>query len=150
MGFVEKNAVQLFSDSAYPLVEGEPKFIGSLIQRFNVRNGRAARPYRDNITEIKDKISGDFFAAISTVGMTLSAGEYTKDFIDGGYCLEEIPDFQGLLPKSYQAGVPVFDLLDNEMEATGPILHGMIERRDNFRSKFQSLNSKLISLLAHV
>ena len=145
----KKNAVQLFADSAYPLVEGEPKFIGSLIQRFNVRNGRAARPYRDNITEIKDKISGDFFAAISTVGMTLSAGEYTKDFIDAGYCLEEIPDFQGLLPKSQQVGVPVFDLLDNELEATGPILDGMIKSRDNFRSKFQSLNSKLIKLLDH-
>jgi hypothetical protein len=47
----KKNAVQLFADSAYPLLEGEPKFIGSLIQRFNVRKGRAAKPYRDNITE---------------------------------------------------------------------------------------------------
>ncbi len=146
----KKNAVQLFSDSAYPLIEGEPKFIGSLIQRFNVRNGRAARPYRDNITEIKNKISSEFFAAISTVGMTLKTGEYTQDFIDGGYCLDEIPDFQGLLPKSYQAGVPVFDLLDSELEATGPIFQGMVERRDNFKSKFQLLNGKLIDLLNHV
>ena len=146
----KKNAVELFSDSAYPLIEGEPKFIGSLIQRFNVRNGRAARPYRDNIAEIKNKISGEFFAAISTAGMTLKTGEYTQDFIDGGYCLDEIPDFQGLLPKSHQAGVPVFDLLDSEMEATGPIFQGMIKSRDNFKSKFQSLNGKLIDLLNHV
>jgi chromosome partitioning protein len=92
----------------------------------------------------------NLLSSVNSVGMTLSAGEYTKDFIDGGYCLEEIPDFQGLLPKSYQAGVPVFDLLDDELDATGPILHGMIERRDNFRNKFQSLNSKLINLLDRI
>jgi chromosome partitioning protein len=116
----KKNSVQLFADSAYPLLEGEPKFIGSLIQRFNVRNGRAAKPYRDNISEIKTKIVGDFFEAISKVGMTLDLEEYKQDFINSGYCLEEIPDFQGLLPKSHQAGVPVFELLDTEINETGP------------------------------
>ena len=104
----KQNAVLLFADSAYPLLEGEPKFIGSLIQRFNVRNGVAAKPYRDNIAEIKNKISEDFLPAISPVGMTLNSKQYTQDLIDSGYCLDEIPDFQGLLPKSRQAGVPVF------------------------------------------
>ncbi|MGD1089256.1 MAG: AAA family ATPase, partial [Verrucomicrobiota bacterium] len=47
-----KASVPLFAASAYPLPNILPKFLGSLIQRFNVRNGRAARPYRDNIGEI--------------------------------------------------------------------------------------------------
>jgi hypothetical protein len=146
----KKNAVQLFADSAYPLLEGEPKFIGSLIQRFNVRKGRAAKPYRDNITEIKEKISGEFFESISKVGMTLAREQYTEDFIESSYCLDEIPDFQGLLPKSYQAGVPVFDLLNNEINETGPILAQMKEKRNLFKIKFQELNTKLIELLRYV
>jgi chromosome partitioning protein len=145
----KKNAVQLFADSAYPLPEGEPKFIGSLIQRFNVRNGRAAKPYRDNITEIKNKISGDFFDSISKVGMTLEPEQYTEAFIESGYCLDEIPDFQGLLPKSYQAGVPVFELLDAEINETGPVLDQMIKNRNNFEGKFQGLNKKIIELLSY-
>jgi len=145
----KRNAVQLFSDSAYPLLDGEPKFIGSLIQRFNVRNGRAAKPYRDNITEIKDKICKDFFESISKVGMTLDSEQYTQDFIDSSYCLDEIPDFQGLLPKSYQAGVPVFELLDTEINETGPVLEQMTKNRDNFQNKFQLLNEKIIKLLSH-
>lgn len=146
----KKNAVQLFADSAYPLLEGEPKFIGSLIQRFNVRNGRAAKPYRDNITEIKNKIKGEFFEAISRVGMTLDSEHYTQDFIENGYCLDEIPDFQGLLPKSHEAGVPVFELSKAEIGETGPVLKQMLSNRDIFENKFQVLNKKLIDLLSYV
>lgn len=146
----KKNAVPLFADSAYPLLEGEPKFIGSLIQRFNVRNGRAARPYRDNISEIKRKISGEFLASISKVGMTLSREQYTEAFIESSYCLDEIPDFQGLLPKSYETGVPVFALLDTEIKETGPVLAQMMKNRDGFEQRFQALNTRLIELLRYV
>ena len=146
----KKNAITLFADSAYPMLEGEPKFIGTLIQRFNVRNGVAAKPYRDNISEIKKRISGDFFQAISKVGMTLDLKRYTQDFIDSGYCLDEIPDFQGLLPKSHQAGVPVFELLDKEIGETGTVLDGMKNKRDEFKNKFQLLTNKLIDLLQYV
>ena len=146
----KKNAVELFADSAYPLLEGEPKFIGSLIQRFNVRNGQAARPYRDNISEIKDRIKGDFFESISKFGMTLHPDQYKQDLIDRGYCLEEIPDFQGLLPKSYQAGVPVFEIQNSEINETGPVLEQMVNNRDKFERKFQGLNRKIIELLEYV
>lgn len=146
----KKNAVQLFADSAYPLSEGEPKFIGSLIQRFNVRKGRAAKPYRDNIDEIKKQIKDKFFHAILKVGMTLDSKEYKPEFINNSYCLAEIPDFQGLLPKSLQAGVPVFELSDAEMLETGPVLDGMITRRNDFYKQFQSINNKLIELLGYV
>ena len=146
----KRNAVQIFADSAYPLLEEEPKFIGSLIQRFNVRNGIAARPYRDNIDEIKNQIKGKFFQAISNVGMALDIEQYGQDFLDSGYCLAEIPDFQGLLPRSRQAGVPIFELSDTEMDATGPVLEGMVVRREKFHNQFQIINNKLIELLGYV
>ena len=38
-------ALEIFKDSAYPLPNGSPKFLGALIQRFNIRKGKAARPY---------------------------------------------------------------------------------------------------------
>jgi len=146
----KQSSMELFADSAYPLLEGEPKFIGCLIQRFNIRNGRAARPYRDNIEEIKTKISGDFFKSISKVEMTLSPEQYGNDFIDNRYCLEEISDFQGLLPKSQQAGVPVFELKDEEINETGTVLEEMKNNRQRFQDIFTLLNNKLIKLLSYV
>jgi chromosome partitioning protein len=142
----KQSAVPLFAESAYPLPDGIPKFIGTLIQRFNIRRGRAAAPYRDNIEEIKSKISGDFLTAIAASGMTLPDEDYDS-ISDEGYCLSEIPDFQGLLPKSYDAGVPVFELTNKEMGVTGPVLAGMIDKRTMFKASFKETSEKIVELL---
>src|SRR5262249_44816713 len=92
----KRSAIELFADSAYPLPEGIPKFLGSLIQRFNIRKGKAARPFRDNISEIKCKISTTLMPALHGVGMALKPKEYGEELIGNEYCLSEIPDFQGL------------------------------------------------------
>lgn len=145
----KKGAIELFADSAYPLLPGIPKFCGSIIQRFNIRNGKAARPYRDNIAEIKEKLAGEFFSALMRSGMILTPEQYGPEFIESKYCLAEIPDFQGLLPKSYQAGVPVFELTDIEIGESGNVLKGMQDKRDLFDSQFSEMATKIVELMGH-
>jgi chromosome partitioning protein len=144
----KRNAIELFANSAYPLPCGTPKFLGTLIQRFNIRNGKAARPYRDNIAEIKSKVSNSLFPALSGAGMTLAAKEY-GGLPNDDYCLGEIPDFQGLLPKSNEAGVPVFAVTNEEIKETGPVLKGFQDRRKKFRKQFEEITGKIISALAY-
>jgi len=138
-----------FANSAYPLPDYTPKFLGTLIQRFNVRKGKAAKPYRDNIEEIKNAISGSFFDHLSKAGMVLKNTEYPSSLIDNKYCLSQISDFAGLLPKAQMADVPVFEMTDAEIRETGPILDGMIVRRDNFKAEFETLASTVIELVSH-
>ena len=142
-------SIDMFKESAYPMPESHPKFLGSLIQRFNVRNGLAAKPYRDNISEIKQKISNEFYNSMFEAGMTLD-GFYSQNLINEGYCLAEIPDFQGLLPKSNKAQVPVFALLDEEIEYSGKVLETMIIKRGDLLNIFEALEEELIRLLDHV
>ena len=141
-------AVELFSDSAYPLPEGTPKFIGTLIQRFNVRKGKAARPYRDNIAEIKARVSGSVMELWKKADMTLALSHYGV-IVNDGYCLGEIPDFQGLLPKSHSAGVPVFELTDEEINETGPVLEGFRRSRESFSTMFNDITDKIVSIFDH-
>lgn len=145
----KKTALPLFADSAYPLLAGVPKFSGSLIQRFNIRNGRAATPYRDNIEEIKQTLSTTFYNSIQASGMTFTPEEYGADFIANSYCLAEIPDFQGLLPKAHQSGVPVFDLTDEDINETGPVLVGMQSKRTIFTEKFSDIANRLVNILSY-
>lgn len=145
----KRNAVELFADSAYPVVGGTPKFLGSLIQRFNIRNGRAARPYRDNIDEINARISNGFFDALSSADMTLEPDDYGDELIADSYCLSEIPDFQGLLPKSQSAGVPVFELTNAEIHESGVVLEGLQQKREDFRQQFALLSSTIAQIIAH-
>ena len=142
------SAVAMFEDSAYPIPQGKPKFLGSLIQRFNIRKGRAAKPYRDNITDIKDHLSGKFFNSMKNVGMTLNDSRYPEHIIENGFCLSEIPDFQGLLPKAYLANVPVFALHDDEINETGPVFDGMRDKREMFSDSFSKLADDIIDMTA--
>lgn len=144
----KRGAVELFKDSAYPLFEGTPKFLGVLIQRFNIRKGKAARPYRDNITEIKANVSQILFPVLSEAGMVFAPDEY-MGIAAQNYCLSEIPDFQGLLPKSYEASVPIFELTDDEINETGPVLDNFQTRREGFRTQFGEISEKVIAILAH-
>lgn len=144
----KQTAVNTFSSAAYPLIPGTPKFVGSLIQRFNIRKGKPAKPYRDNIQEIKDRITDEFVIALEAAGMALKPQEY-GDLVGREFCLGEIPDFQALLPKSHNAGVPVFALGDDEIDETGPILDGLIEKRDLFRGQFEEIASELTRLLQY-
>jgi cellulose biosynthesis protein BcsQ len=80
-----RSSAPLFANSAYPLPDFSPKFIGSIIQRFNIRKGKAAKPYRDNISEIKSVISGAFlvllrhdFSALASGGNSVTTGTSWK------------------------------------------------------------------------
>jgi chromosome partitioning protein len=144
-----KSSSPLFANSAYPLPDFTPKFLGSLIQRFNIRNGKAAAPYRDNIGEIKNAISGLFFDKISQSGMALEPAQYPQKLIQEKYCLGEIPDFQGLLPKAFNAEVPVFDITNIEINETGPVLAGMQAKRDTFKGQFNEITTTLVNLMQY-
>lgn len=142
-------ALPAFADSAYPLRPGIPKFAGTFIQRFNVRNGRAAKPYRDNIEEIRARVVAELLPALSKADMTFEAGQYSEQLKAKGYCLDEIPDFGGLLPKANTAGVPVFELTEEEIGETGPVLDGMRTKRDQLRAQFAGVAAEIASLLTH-
>lgn len=128
-----------FVDVAYPLPSTTPKIIGILIQRFNVRKGRAAKPYRENIEEIKEAVTEKLIPALRTKNMVYDAQVYKDAGIVADLCLAEIPDFQGLLPKANDNGVPVFAMEDNEIGESGAVREGMIEKRNSFYLLFENI-----------
>lgn len=137
----------VFQDSAYPLRRGLPRFVGTVIQRFNVRRGRAAAPYRDNIAEIKDVTQNRLYSALRNAGLTLPDNDYPDTLRNNGFCLEEIPDFGALLPRSHEAGVPVFALSDDELDATGIVLANTIEKRNQMHVQLTAVATTLHSLM---
>lgn len=137
-----------FQDSAYPLRPGLPKFVGTVIQRFNVRKGRAAAPYRDNIAEIKTVTANRLYPALRNSGLTLPDNGYPDALRNDGFCLEEIPDFGALLPRAHEVGVPVFALRDNELGATGVVLENTIDKRDQIRQQYVTVAETLGYLMS--
>lgn len=133
----------LFAESSYPMDSAPPVLLGSVIQRFNVRKGIAARPYRDNILEIKEKLVNDLLPALQQSGMVLSNEVYGDALLEKGLCLAEMSDFQGILPKALAAGVPVYALTDEEIGETGPVLEALKANRDRFDTLFDELANEV-------
>lgn len=136
----------LFEEATYPLAKSQPKFIGEIIQRFNIRKGKAAAPYRDNINEIKNIVKEKFAPELNKHNMLFSKEAYNEVGINEDFCVLELKDFQGLLPKSHEAGVPVFALTSSQIAETGSVLEGLERNRDKLLTEFTGLAEKIIGL----
>lgn len=141
-----------FEETAYPLPEGKPYFLGTIIQRFNIRKGKAAKPYKNNIDEIKEITKNELYSSLSNSSMVLPLEKYEEANIKrkNGFCLQEISDFQSLLPRSYEAGVPVFDLTDEELKASGNVLKQLQEKRSAFNHLFDDFANQIIEISKYV
>ncbi len=144
----KKSMLETFNEAAYPLPDCVPYFLGTIIQRFNIRRGKAARPYRNNINEIKKITSEELFKSLELAKMVLDLKHYREANIhpENGFCLQEISDFQSLLPRANDAGVPVFDLRDDELNATGSVLDTFREKVQFFYELFQDLSRQITTI----
>lgn len=138
---------EVFEDSAYPLPQAEMKFIGEIIQRFNLRNGHAARPYESKITEIKTEIETKLVPTLAAKGMTFDITNLINNGTLTDHCLAEISEFGSLLQKAHAAGVPVFALDTTTIHESGNVLDQMIKSRDRFDELFTKIASVIMELL---
>ncbi|WP_436486739.1 ParA family protein [Chitinophaga sp. ARDCPP14] len=134
---------EAFKDASYPFPDKKPKFGGTVIQRFNIRNGLPATPFRNNMDEINATVVSELVPSLRTNGMLLSDSIYTSIDISDTYCIAEIPDFQSLLPQSHKYGLPVYALKDGEIGRTGTVLAQMKDKRKSFNKIFNDFEKKI-------
>ena len=140
----------MFSSSSYPFPSKQPKLGGLLIQRFNIRNGKPNAPFRNNMNEILGEVNQTLIPALKNANMLLDSAAYLNSNVPHDYCLSEIPDFQSLLQKANNVGVPVFAVSDQEMDNTGPVLIQMQKKREFFNEIFNHLSNEIIHIKEYV
>jgi chromosome partitioning protein len=88
------------------------------------------------------------YPALRNAGLTLPDDDYQDVLHNNGFCLEEIPDFGALLPRSHEASVPVFALRNDELGATGVVQDAMIDKRDQIHDQFTTIANTLQDLMS--
>jgi len=106
-----KNARNILSESSYPLKSETPRYLGAVIQRYNIRNNEPTQANQEIIDEILSEIRGSFIPALRSAGMT--DDRFPSDFTI------QIPDFNTLNALYHQHGVPVFELTSTMMREAG-------------------------------
>jgi cellulose biosynthesis protein BcsQ len=76
-------ARRVFSDAYYPLPVGTPRFLGTVVQGFNMRKGRPTQANRQVIEKLEAAVSDEFVRSIEREGMMLPLDHYEQ----GNFCL---------------------------------------------------------------
>lgn len=138
---------ELFSESSYTLPNCEMKFIGEIIQRFSLRNKKAARPYTSKINEIKQYIQEEFVEEMRKQNMIFESDDLFAKMGIEERCLGEIADFGSLIQKANEAMVPVFALSKTDMEAVGNVYESMELKRKLFDEIFTKIATIVLELV---
>jgi hypothetical protein len=127
---------QYFESATYPLPDTGMKFLGEIIQRFNIRAGRAAHPYQAQIEQIKSCVETELVPELNKNNMVYKP--------DTDHCLAEIKDFGALSQKANDNHIPVVALTDNQVGYSGNVGDNVGETKEDIQSKFDSIASMIL------
>jgi hypothetical protein len=154
----------IFQEASYPFPSIIPKFLGTIIQKYRIRNrataeqgeeepptsGTPAAGFKKWIDEINSKVRNAFVPVLRSQGMMLPDEKYRSLNIDQDYCLASISDFNSLIAKSQEHQVPVFTLTDEQIGLGGVLLERTKKSKDMFESIFSKLGDMVVELTSDV
>jgi len=135
----------VFEDASYPLPKRTPRFLGTVVQRFNIRKGKPTQANQQVIDLLSETVKTTLITAFREASMALPDGTYTAE----DFCLAYIPDFQTLNAAYQTHGVPVFALSDEQLERTGTVLEQYQQMRERFRQLFSDFADTVMALTEH-
>ncbi len=143
--------LEALKTATYPFPKPKLKFLGTVIQRYRPRKGKAAAGFQTWIDQINTKVRNNLAPALAMHGATFPAATYKAAGVDPlvGYCLAEIADFNSLITASQNHQTPVFALTDNMLGHVGTVLAQDLAKRDDFHKIFGELADRVVALSAH-
>ena len=134
--------------ATYPFPIICPKFLGSVIQKYRIREGNtASSAFQKWIDDILFGITNKLVPALSSAGMLLPETVYKVAKSPLKTPLLQMSEFNGLIALSQKYKVPVFALTDAQLEQTGIVLERMKASMKKFEKLFSDGANKVISLI---
>ncbi|WP_072903474.1 ParA family protein [Hathewaya proteolytica] len=136
-----------FKNAIYKLPDKNPKFLGTILQRYRPRNGGAARSFQQWIDRINANVEGNLVPILTKYNMIIDKNKFKNVSIpEEPYNIINISDFNSLIAQSQKNNVPVFALTDAQIEQSGNVLEKMKNSREEFHQVFSRLADIVIQL----
>ena len=158
-------SLSLLQEAIYPFPDKHPKFLGTIVQNYRVRQDNPTAAFRQWIEEIKSGIEKRLIPVLRDNNMLLSSELYSKahqigsDSTQFDYLVEDIvydsvisqpilqlSDFNTLIALSQKHKAPVFDLSDDQLEKSGYVLKTMRKSMKDFQVLFSDGADRIITL----
>lgn len=136
-----------FTGAAYAAPQNAPRFLGVINQRYRPRHGVASKAFQHWIDQVNNRVKTRLAPALRDNGMMLAEADYESRGVNTDpYSLANIADFNGLIARSQEEGVPIFELTDVQPRVGGNVLENMRASRDAFRALFDRLAASLVRM----
>ena len=140
----------LLKDASYPFPETNPRFLGTVIQKYRIRQqGKPSAAFQKWIDEINEGVKNKLLPLLETIDMMLDVEKYRKCGIEPGDPILQMSDFNSLIALSQKHQAPVFSLTDDQLEQTGIVLERTKKSMNNFRESFDHAADKILCLLSN-
>jgi cellulose biosynthesis protein BcsQ len=140
--------LETLKSADYPFPRPHLKLLGTIIQRYRPRKGKAAAGFQSWIDQINHRVAERLGPSLMKHGATLPVRDYEAAGVSPqlGYCLAEIADFNSLITASQNNQTPIFALTEGMLGHVGTVLEQDIVKRDEFRKTFDALADRITIL----
>lgn len=136
----------ILAGAAYPFPQKNPKFLGTIIQRYRPRSGQPAAAFQRWIDEIENAVIQRLIPALTANDMLLSRDTYSSQGLLPSYILSLIPDFNSLIAKSQENNTPVFALTSQQIGQVGVVLDQTLEQQRQLNDTFSGFAVRVLGL----
>ncbi len=141
-----KNSIKLqenefLQTAEYQFPKKTPKYLGNIIQKFNLRNGKPTQGFQKWFEKINLDTTTKLIPELQKANMLLDMNCYSKNYI-----ISEIPNFNTLITYSQKNLKPVFALNENDTDFQGIVLKKSENKIDEFKSIFADLADEILRM----
>lgn len=138
--------MELLQNANYPFPECNVKFIGSIIQKYRPRNGKASRAFQKWIDELQDNLKSLLIPKLSEIDMLDIAKFEQKSGISPIEPIMEASDFNGLIAMSQEHQVPIYKLTAEQTRQAGAVWEQTKKNMAVFSAAFDTCAERVIAL----
>lgn len=132
---------EILQDAEYKFPNKIPKFLGNIIQNFNVRSDKPTKGFEKWFEKINALTTRKFVPLLEKEAMLIKKHCYPTE-----YLLARIPNFNSLVTYSQDHNIPVFELTEEELHQSGTVLDLSEVKIDKFRGVFADLADDIIRM----
>lgn len=142
-------SASVLQNAAYPFPVLHPKFMGTVIQKYRLREGNTpSSAFQQWIDEINSGVKNRLLPALKNSNMLLPEEVYPQCGASTDEPILQMSEFNGLIALSQKYKVPVFALSASQLEQGGIVLERMQKSQNRFRKLFSEAADKVIKLIA--
>ncbi len=146
----QAKSLSILQNATYPFPDINPKFLGTIVQKFRLREGDTpSKAFQKWIDEIEKGVKTVLIPTLKHNGMLLSDEAYNSTGVPLGQPILQMSDFNSLIALSQKHKAPIFELSDEQLEQTGVVLERTKKSMELFYQLYSEGADRILSLIDH-